>query len=242
MRSSDPVLHLCVGRGPRESGSRSAGTARSTGGIVLEWDTPSAQVSMMGVTMRQASSASSSRVDRVLSGPTRPVDFVNVLTATPDVDVITDLFDVVMLNRYYGWYVDSGDLAAAERGLEAELEAWVRREAKPIILTEYGGDTLAGCAQRHADAVGRGVPGGSCSTGTTASSIGSTPSSVSRSGTSPTSPRDLGSCVSAATRRASSPATGARRRPRMPSANDGKRCADGLRVVTDSRSSLNRHH
>ena len=76
--------------------------------------------------------------------PTRPVGFVSVLTATPDVDVITDLFDVVMLNRYYGWYVDTGDLAAAERGLEAELEAWVKREGKPIIVTEYGGDTLAG--------------------------------------------------------------------------------------------------
>jgi beta-glucuronidase len=76
--------------------------------------------------------------------PTRPVGFVNVLTATPDVDVITDLFDVVMLNRYYGWYVNCGDLATAERALEAELEAWVKREAKPIIMTEYGGDTLAG--------------------------------------------------------------------------------------------------
>jgi beta-glucuronidase len=76
--------------------------------------------------------------------PTRPVGFVNVLTATPDVDVITDLFDVVMLNRYYGWYVNSGDLATAERRLEAELEAWVKREGKPIIMTEYGGDTLAG--------------------------------------------------------------------------------------------------
>ena len=36
-----------------------------------------------------------------------------------------------------------GDLAAAERGLEAELEAWAA-DGKPIIITEYGGDTLAG--------------------------------------------------------------------------------------------------
>ena len=76
--------------------------------------------------------------------PTRPVGFVNVMMATPDVDVITDLFDVVMLNRYYGWYADAGDLAAAERKLEAELVAWAEREGKPIIMTEYGGDTLAG--------------------------------------------------------------------------------------------------
>ena len=76
--------------------------------------------------------------------PTRPVGFVNVLTATPDVDVISDLFDVLMLNRYYGWYVDTGELVTAERRLEAELQAWVAREGKPIIMTEYGGDTLSG--------------------------------------------------------------------------------------------------
>jgi beta-glucuronidase len=76
--------------------------------------------------------------------PTRPVGFVNVMGATPDVDVITDLFDVVMLNRYYGWYADAGNLAAAERKLQAELEGWEKREGKPILMTEYGADTLAG--------------------------------------------------------------------------------------------------
>lgn len=29
--------------------------------------------------------------------------------------MVADLFDVIMLNRYYGWYVNTGDLAAAER-------------------------------------------------------------------------------------------------------------------------------
>jgi beta-glucuronidase len=76
--------------------------------------------------------------------PTRPVGFVNVQGSAPDKDMITDLFDVVMLNRYYGWYVDSGDLAAAERRLEAELQAWAEAHGKPIIMTEYGADTLEG--------------------------------------------------------------------------------------------------
>jgi beta-glucuronidase len=76
--------------------------------------------------------------------PSRPVGFVNVMLATPDVDVITDLFDVVMLNRYYGWYAQAGDLAAAERGLEAELTAWADTHGKPIIMTEYGADAMAG--------------------------------------------------------------------------------------------------
>ncbi len=75
---------------------------------------------------------------------TRPVGFVNVMLAPPDKDQISDLFDVLMLNRYYGWYVNPGDLAGAERALEAELNAWVRKHQKPIIMTEYGADTIAG--------------------------------------------------------------------------------------------------
>ena len=76
--------------------------------------------------------------------PSRPVGFVNVMLAPADKDVVSDLFDVLMLNRYYGWYVNSGDLANAERALEAELQAWVKKHGKPIIFTEYGADTIAG--------------------------------------------------------------------------------------------------
>jgi beta-glucuronidase len=76
--------------------------------------------------------------------PTRPIGFANVMGSTPDRDVLTDLFDVVMLNRYYGWYVSPGDLATAERALEAELSAWVAAYDKPIVFAEYGADTFPG--------------------------------------------------------------------------------------------------
>ena len=76
--------------------------------------------------------------------PSRPAGFVNVMLAPADKDVVADLFDVVMLNRYYGWYVNTGDLPAAERALEAELNAWVGKLGKPIIMTEYGADTIPG--------------------------------------------------------------------------------------------------
>ncbi|MDQ3896457.1 MAG: beta-glucuronidase [Actinomycetota bacterium] len=76
--------------------------------------------------------------------PTRPIGFANVPGATPDLDVITDLFDVVMLNRYHGWYESPGDLATAEVALEAEISAWVAAHDKPIVFTEYGADTLPG--------------------------------------------------------------------------------------------------
>jgi beta-glucuronidase len=76
--------------------------------------------------------------------PTRPVAFANFMAATPDRDVISDLFDLLMLNRYHGWYAQTGDLAAAERSLEEELRAWVDKHDKPIIFTEYGADAVAG--------------------------------------------------------------------------------------------------
>jgi beta-glucuronidase len=74
----------------------------------------------------------------------RPVAFANFMQATPDRDLISELFDILMLNRYQGWYADPGDLASAERALEGELEAWVAEHDKPIIFTEYGGDAVAG--------------------------------------------------------------------------------------------------
>ncbi|MDN3359161.1 beta-glucuronidase [Actinomadura sp. DC4] len=75
--------------------------------------------------------------------PSRPVCFAQV-QLPPDQDVMSDLFDVICLNRYYGWYVDTGDLVTAERELEAELREWARLHGKPIIVTEYGADAVAG--------------------------------------------------------------------------------------------------
>jgi beta-glucuronidase len=75
--------------------------------------------------------------------PSRPVCFAQV-QLPPDRDVMSDLFDVICLNRYYGWYVDTGDLVTAERELEAELREWARLHGKPIIITEYGADAVAG--------------------------------------------------------------------------------------------------
>jgi beta-glucuronidase len=73
----------------------------------------------------------------------RPVGFVNVMYSKADVDRLAKYSDVIMINRYYGWYANSGDLAAAEAALEAELRQW-EAHGKPILMTEYGADTVAG--------------------------------------------------------------------------------------------------
>jgi beta-glucuronidase len=75
--------------------------------------------------------------------PTRPVGFVNDAGAPYGECQVSRYSDVLMLNRYYGWYVQTGDLAAAQTALEQELRAWAG-EGKPIIVTEYGADTYPG--------------------------------------------------------------------------------------------------
>ncbi|MEZ0448000.1 beta-glucuronidase [Cellulomonas sp. ICMP 17802] len=73
----------------------------------------------------------------------RPVGFVNVMLAPHGACQVSELGDVIMLNRYYGWYVNTGDLVAAEAAWLAELQQWAT-DGKPIIITEYGADTVAG--------------------------------------------------------------------------------------------------
>ncbi|HEX5562903.1 MAG TPA: beta-glucuronidase [Nocardioidaceae bacterium] len=75
--------------------------------------------------------------------PTRPVGFVNVMLAPHGKCRVSQFGDVLMLNRYYGWYVNTGDLAGAEIAWTEELGGWAS-EGKPIVITEYGADTLAG--------------------------------------------------------------------------------------------------
>jgi beta-glucuronidase len=82
--------------------------------------------------------------------PTRPVGFVNVMLAPHGRCRVSQFADVLMLNRYYGWYVHTGDLAAAEQAWEEELRGWAT-EHKPIIVTEYGADTYPGLHSITAD-------------------------------------------------------------------------------------------
>lgn len=58
-------------------------------------------------------------------------------------DKTLPIFDVICLNRYYGWYVYGGDLDAAKQALALELDYW-KQVGKPVMFTEYGADTVAG--------------------------------------------------------------------------------------------------
>jgi beta-glucuronidase len=76
--------------------------------------------------------------------PSRPIAYANQGAATFETDLISDLFDVNLLNRYFGWYSQTGDLEAAEIALEEELQGWADKFDRPMIMSEYGADTIAG--------------------------------------------------------------------------------------------------
>ena len=58
-------------------------------------------------------------------------------------DITTRTMDIVCINRYYGWDKLSGDLDNATYAFKKELDFWETID-KPLILSEYGADTVAG--------------------------------------------------------------------------------------------------
>ncbi|PYH85287.1 beta-glucuronidase [Aspergillus uvarum CBS 121591] len=76
--------------------------------------------------------------------PSRPICFANMAFNPVNRDLITDMFDVICLNRYFGWYKHTGELDMAEEALYEELSGWQDKFGKPMIITEYGADSLAG--------------------------------------------------------------------------------------------------
>lgn len=72
---------------------------------------------------------------------TRPVTMVGVQNGPPE---WLGIFDVVCINRYYGWYFLGAKLDQAEKALEQELDALHQSFGKPIIIAEFGTDTVTG--------------------------------------------------------------------------------------------------
>ena len=52
--------------------------------------------------------------------------------------------DVLCINRYFGWYYDHGELDVIRGQMTAELELWHDVFGKPIIVAEFGADTVEG--------------------------------------------------------------------------------------------------
>ena len=73
---------------------------------------------------------------------TRPISLVAMAASDPS---WWALGDVNLLNRYWGWYEMPGQAEAAAVELAKDLDAVHADQKKPVIITEFGADALAGC-------------------------------------------------------------------------------------------------
>jgi beta-glucuronidase len=73
---------------------------------------------------------------------TRPV---TVVTAVGLKEAAFEFVDFMCLNRYYAWYSDPGQLDFGCERLSDELDALYERFHKPLVLSEFGADTVPGC-------------------------------------------------------------------------------------------------
>jgi beta-glucuronidase len=73
--------------------------------------------------------------------PTRPITLVSHEGATEEA---WRFVDVLSLNRYNGWYTQSGLIDAGVQRLSREIDVIHDRFPGPFILTEFGTDTIPG--------------------------------------------------------------------------------------------------
>lgn len=73
----------------------------------------------------------------------RPCTIVGMQVEDNLKDCTLRLSDVYCLNRYYGWYVSGGNLEVAQYLMMEEMQFW-NSTGKPVIMTEYGADTVSG--------------------------------------------------------------------------------------------------
>ena len=72
---------------------------------------------------------------------TRPVTLVSFLGVD---EQAFEFCDLVCLNRYFGWYSQSGDLEEALSLLSVELDTLYEKFGKPVLLAEFGADAIPG--------------------------------------------------------------------------------------------------
>lgn len=74
----------------------------------------------------------------------RPIMNVNLMLIEPEKCFVSKLVDIIGLNVYFGWYSTPGDLKAGTADLRNYLERWANTHDQPIVITEYGVDTVPG--------------------------------------------------------------------------------------------------
>ena len=73
----------------------------------------------------------------------RPITFVDAADSSNDQAI--EFFDMICVNRYFGWYSEYGRLDQVPALISRDLAGWRQRfPTKPILISEYGADTVSG--------------------------------------------------------------------------------------------------
>ncbi len=75
--------------------------------------------------------------------PTRPITLPTCVT-WKEADPGYEYCDFISVNRYWGWYEIPGDLEKAGEFLKTELQNLHQKFRKPILVAEFGADTIEG--------------------------------------------------------------------------------------------------
>ncbi len=73
---------------------------------------------------------------------TRPITYVAYMESADN--KAFQFCDVVCINKYYGWYEIPGEIDAALEQFDTCLERFYNEFHKPILVTEFGADAIAG--------------------------------------------------------------------------------------------------
>lgn len=76
---------------------------------------------------------------------TRPITAATYMPY--DQDLMSDSLDVLMVNQYQGWYQDTGYPQTTEPFIKFDFQRWFDKHKKPLMISEYGGDTIPGLHQ-----------------------------------------------------------------------------------------------
>ncbi|KAJ6648592.1 Beta-glucuronidase [Pseudolycoriella hygida] len=79
---------------------------------------------------------------------TRSLDPYRPVTAAIAISVFSDRaakhLDIISFNRYNGWYQNPGRLNMITNRVVDEATSWYNKHNKPVLMSEYGADTIEG--------------------------------------------------------------------------------------------------
>lgn len=74
--------------------------------------------------------------------PNRPITAAIAVPVTED--KAAQFLDIISFNRYNGWYSNPGRVDMITQRVVDEAIAWNTKHRKPVLMSEYGADTVEG--------------------------------------------------------------------------------------------------